>query len=828
MTPERWREVKTLFDRALEWPASERSARLAVEKGRDQGLVAEVERLLQANAAAGDFLEKPAIEEFSFSSESAVIPARVGPYEIERELGQGGMGTVYLATRSTQGFRQTVALKLVRRGMDSEFILERFRGERRILAELDHPYIARLLDGGTAEDGLPYFVMEYVAGRHLLEDCDARGLPTHERLVLFRQICDAAAYAHRHLVVHRDLKPSNILVTPEGVPKLLDFGLAKLLSPELAGEGPARTQTVVRLLTPDYASPEQVRGERVTTATDIYSLGVVLYELLTGSRPYRVTGRSAEAIARAVCEEEPPKPSAKVASLRGDLDNIVLMALRKEPERRYASVEQLSEDIRLHLAGLPVRARKDTFGYRAGKFVGRHRAGTIAAALGALLLAGATVTAVHQARVAQAERVAAEERFGEVRALANSFLFEFHDAIKDLPGATPARQLVVRRALEYLEKLSRVRSDDPTLQRELAEDYERVAMVQGGLFESHLGDTRGARQSLLRALAVRETLVEANPSSRADRAALAETELGLSQVLMVAHEIASAERAARRAESILEGLGRESPGDAVLNARLARARRYRGTALTYAGDREAASRTLRSAAATFSNLVRAEPENRAYRRELAITLQQLLFALPVAGERTEADESYRQASQIQDALVASEPSSFQLRRELAYTHSSMGDFLDRAGDHPGALACYERAEKILDDLVVLDPRNADARLHLAETLNNVGYLACVEGDPVSALKSLRRSLPLFREITASDPANVRALVGLARACESMGTAIAAAADKGLGDAEEAREWYRRSRQAYLSLQSRGLLDRSTGAELEAVSKKHTAGGSARD
>jgi tetratricopeptide (TPR) repeat protein len=822
MTPERWREVKDLFDRALEWPASERSARLAVEKGRDHALVAEVERLLQANAAAGDFLEKPALEELSFSSESAAIPVRVGPYEIERELGQGGMGTVYLATRSGDDFRQTVALKLVRRGMDSDFILERFRGERRILAELDHPRIARLLDGGSTEDGLPYFVMEYVAGRHLLEDCDARALAVPERLALFRQICEAVAYAHRHLVVHRDLKPSNILVTPEGVPKLLDFGLAKVLSPELAGEGAERTQTVVRLLTPDYASPEQVRGERVTTATDIYSLGVVLYELLTGGRPYRVTGRSPEAIARAVCEEEPPRPSTVVASLRGDLDNIVLMALRKEPERRYASVEQLSEDIRLHLAGLPVRARKDTFGYRAGKFIGRHRAGTIAAALGALLLAGATVTAVHQARVAQAERVAAEERFEEVRALANSFLFEFHDAIKDLPGATPARQLVVRRALEYLEKLSRVRSNDPSLQRELAEAYERVAMVQGGLFESHLGDTRGARQSLIRALEMREALVAGNPSSRADRGALAETELRLSQVLMVAHEGASAGREARRAASILEGLARESPGEALLKSKLARARRYQGMALTYAGDRESASETLRSAAETFQSLAQAEPGNRAYRRELAITLQQLIFALPVESRGAEADDSYRRALEIQEELVSSEPSSFQLRRELAYTHSSMGDFLDRSGERRSALACYERAGKILEDLVALDPKNADARLHLAETLNNVGYVACEEGDPAFGLKSLRRSLPLFREITASDPGNVRALVGLARACESLGTGITLAARKGLADPGEAWGWYQKSRRAYLELQSRGLLDQGTRAELDAVSKKLAA------
>ncbi len=263
-------------------------------------------------------------------------------------------------------------------------------------------------------------------------------------------MCDAVAYAHRHLVVHRDLKPSNILVTPEGSPKLLDFGLARLLQPDGGGPG-ERTETAFRLLTPDYASPEQVRGEVVTTSTDIYSLGVVLYRLTTGRSPYRTSGSSsAEAISRAVCDQEPGRPG-----VAKDLDNIILKALRKEPERRYVSVDALAEDLRRYLAGHPVLARKDTLAYRAGKFVLRHKAGTVAASLGALTLAAAAGVAITQARVARAERAAAERHFNEVRELADSFLFEFHDAIKDLPGATPARQLVVRRALEYLERLSR-------------------------------------------------------------------------------------------------------------------------------------------------------------------------------------------------------------------------------------------------------------------------------------------------------------------------------------------------------------------------------------
>jgi predicted Ser/Thr protein kinase len=482
MSSERWRRVRDLFDEVVELPPAERAAFLDNLQAGDRELQPEVASLLRASTAAGSFLETPALSHVRESPFEEERRSRIGPYTVVREIGHGGMGTVYLGARADQGFEKTVAIKLVRRGMDTDFILERFRNERRILADLDHPNIARILDGGSTEDGLPYFVMEYIPGRHLLEDAGERKLSTRDKLLLFRRVCAAVAYAHRHLVVHRDLKPSNILVTPEGEPKLLDFGLARVLQPDAGSEGD-RTATALRLLTPDYASPEQVRGERIATSSDIYSLGVVLYELLAGRRPYRTTGAGLAEIARAVCEQEPPRPSAAVPSLRGDVDNIVLMALRKEPERRYASVEALSDDIGRHLDGRPVHARKDTFGYRTGKFVARHKAGVAAAVVVAALLIGALAATIRQTRIARAERAIAEAHFDDVRQLADTFLFEFHDAIKDLPGSTPARRLVVRRALDYLEKLSKMRSEDASLQRELAGAYERVARVQGGMYE---------------------------------------------------------------------------------------------------------------------------------------------------------------------------------------------------------------------------------------------------------------------------------------------------------------------------------------------------------
>jgi serine/threonine protein kinase/Tol biopolymer transport system component/tetratricopeptide (TPR) repeat protein len=393
LTPEEWKKVEDVFESALQRPPSERSAFLEVACEGDESLRNQVQTLLLSLERAGNFMEASALgvslTDTVVEDTPSVIGQRLGSYRIVKEIGRGGMGAVYLATRADDEFQKEVAIKLIRRGMDTDFIVKRFRNERQILAGLDHPNVARLLDGGTTEDGLPYFVMEYVEGSPLYRYCDSKQLTVAERLKIFRRVCSAVHYAHQNHVIHRDLKPSNILVTAEGTPKLLDFGIAKLLNPELAHAPLDPTTAAVRLMTPEYASPEQVRGETLTVSSDVYALGVMLYELLTDHRPYRLKSHLAHEMARVICEEEPDLPSVAVNAievigvdtddpieitpatvskarsttpeqlkreLAGSLDNIVLKAMNKEVSRRYRTVEEFSEDIRLYLEGRPVTA----------------------------------------------------------------------------------------------------------------------------------------------------------------------------------------------------------------------------------------------------------------------------------------------------------------------------------------------------------------------------------------------------------------------------------------------------------------------------------------
>jgi serine/threonine-protein kinase len=409
---ERFQRIDAIFDAALDLAPNDRAGYLAQACADDFELRHRVERLLEAHDRPSEFLQAPAVElapDLLFETPgSSEAPERAGPFRIVRELGAGGMGVVYLAERDGAEFQQRVALKLVRHLGRGDALRRRFSEERRILALLEHPGIARLIDGGLTTDGLPYFAMELVEGEPIDRYCEARHLSIDQRLALFDQVCEAVQYAHEHLVIHRDLKPSNILVSGDGQLKLLDFGIAKLLDP-LAASDAASTQTGFMALTPEYAAPEQIRGHAVSTATDTYALGVLLYVLLAGRRPYEVRGLAPAEIERIVCTVEPPRLSAVAAenvrrSLRGDLDLIVTKAIHKDPARRYSSASAMRDDLRRYRTGLPVLARPDSTAYRFRKFVRRNRVAVTATAITATALVVSTVFSARQANVAAQER----------------------------------------------------------------------------------------------------------------------------------------------------------------------------------------------------------------------------------------------------------------------------------------------------------------------------------------------------------------------------------------------------------------------------------------
>lgn len=735
---ERWTEVKSLLEQALEVPAGERGA-LFAHLGAGPALVAEVEALLALEGQAGDFIDEPV---FSFRQPAPEREAgrRFGPWQLLQPLGKGGMGTVYLAERADGAFELTVAVKLLRIGLDTEELISRFEAERHILARLIHPNIARLLDGGTSEDGRPYLVMEHVEGEPIDEHCDRRRLSIRDRLELFRDVCSAVQLAHQNLVVHRDLKPANILVTTDGTVKLLDFGIAKLLASSPDDSPIPTAQTLARFggapLTPRYASPEQFRNEPITTASDVYSLGVVLYELLTGHRPYRLDALSPTEIERVVCEAVPPRPSttvrrvAEIATadggrllltpeavagvresdvaklsrrLAGDLDTILLTALRKEPERRFASAEQLSEDLRLYLAGLPIRSRPDSFGYRSGKFVSRHAFGVTVATGGLLLLlAFAGLMTWQRSEIAARSREVALER--DRAKATREFLLELIGQTD--PRRAKGQEITIRQALD--QRASRLAGEtglDPATRADLLDAL--------GVAYRSLGRNAEAGPLLKEALALR-------------RQALGEENVQVAESL---HNLANLERELRHPDE---------------------AERLIRQAIEI--QRHAFPQGHRDLARGLNNL--------------ASLLRQKAEAAGAAGGAllVEAEALARQGMAMKLSLSGKEDG------EVALSLNTLAAILETAGKPTEAEPLYRRSIALR--------RTFDGPLSpgLAKTINNLALLVANEGRLSEAEALHRESLAMRRNLyPEGHPDLIRSLENLAALRARQGNSGEAAA-----------------------------------------------------
>jgi len=741
MEADRWGEVKRIANACLTLPQEQRSSSVHCLCGEDADLAAEVESLIRSHAEMGRFLETPALDA---DSEEHLTGRQIGPYELCEQIAEGGMGTVYRAVRLND-FGKQVAIKLVKRGMDTGYILNRFRQERQILAGLDHPNIAQLLDGGATTDGRPYLVMEYIEGARITEYVEKHRLTTRERLELFRLVCSGVHYAHQNLVVHRDLKPSNILVTENGTPKLLDFGIARIL------EGKAEvTATGFRAMTPEYASPEQLLGKPVTTVSDVYSLGVLLYQVLTSQRPYEFEVRSPEEIARIVCEADPPK----LRPLDRDLDHVVLQAMHKDSARRYASAAHLSEDIRRYLAGLPVLAHKDTFAYRASKFVTRHRAATATAVLVAFSLIIGVVATSWEAHRANMERARAERHFNEVRRLANSLIFEVHDSIRDLPGSTPARKVIVQRALEYLNRLSPESSGDLALQRELATAYERVAEVEGRYLANSLGDTQASLVSYRKALQLRQEISSTSTEWR-DRMALARAYRSVALQDLAIGDRSRARQNVDAALLISERLRRYRPDEWSVISEVGVEHQTSGY-IAYNGaadEQERITEDCRKAVEADEAGLRLRPNDALALRQYAMDLGNL--ANRIARSNPKMALTYDQ-NVLQTMLKLQQMSpNTQYAQYLSIAYNRLaGLFGDVMGDYQKASFYAERGLTIDQESVRLDPKNHSLQRSLAIAYVNVAEFDSRIGRLARSLECLKKSQAIIRAMVQADPQNV--------------------------------------------------------------------------
>ena len=770
---ERWQEVKELAAAALELDPGERSPFLARLAATDAELAAELAALLAYEDDSG-FLEAPPP---GVAPRRSLVGLRLPPYRVVGEIATGGMGEVLRAVRDDAQYEQEVAIKLLRHGWDNELARQRFRRERQILARLEHPNIARLIDGGETATGSPYLVMEYVRGRPLDRYCADLHLDLAARLRLFTTVCDAVHFAHGHLLVHRDLKPANILVTDTGVVKLLDFGIAKLLD---ADDGSATaTIEAARHLTPLYASPEHLRGEDLTTASDVFSLGVILYQLLTGALPYAVSSSTASRLAQRLAGEglQPPSQRLREAGapgrakqVSGDLDNIVMMAMRPEPQRRYASADRLAEDLRRQLAGLPVAAGRDSWHYRAGKFVARHRYAVGAASLAALASIIGVIGVLWQAQAADAARQLAERRLSEARALARKVIFDYHDAIAVLPGSLEARARLVSDALDYLDSLARETGGESELQRDLASAYEKIAEIQGRLtIDAGTGAAAG-RASHAKALTLREGLAAKNGT---DRLALAASLRRAGDFEAQSGELATAVTLYRRAIALVDESA--TAGLDEIPATLIRARAHAGIGMSYGcgglqslGDLALGQREHEIGRNALVALLRVHSGH----SELAAELSELHFqsaSLEIcAGRLGEARRKFEAALALRQVLREREPEVQVHRSRAAMFLIELGTVADMEGDLTPALQHMQAARALQEPYQKANARDAQATAELGLIYLKLAGVQARAGQSDAAAGIAQAAIGLLELLLREAPGRADARLWLAAAHSKRG------------------------------------------------------------
>ena len=682
----------------------------------------------------------------------ALIGSHVGPYRIIGQLGEGGMGLVFLGDRDDHQFNKRVAIKVLKHAEDWSAAQRRFQLEREVLAAFDHPAIVRLLDAGLTANGMPCVITEYVEGVPLDQYC-AKNLPAIAgRLRLFLEVCSAVHYAHQRLVVHCDIKPVNILVTPEGRPKLLDFGIGKLLQ----GQPETRIESAGGPLTLGHASPEQLLGRPVTTATDIYALGLTLYEILTGRRPHP-SSNIAELVYKVTCTDpELPSEASHNPKLGGDLDAVVLKAMARDPAARYAGVAELADDISRHLNSLPVSVLSGSTRYRVSKFVLRNRRIAIPAFLGIVLLIGALVAAAFAGVVARRQQARAERRFEEVHQLVNVILFELYDAASKIPGATPLQEQMVKRSTEYLDRLSAEARGNLPLALDVIDAYIKFGDIQGNPYQPNLGDTAAALASYQKALNIASGLAKKYPANTQLQHSAAKAHQEMADVLVMLGRSKEGLDHVRQAVSIFEKLAKNDPKNIEATMDLASCLEGLGDQLGHPGlislgDEQGAVIAYNKSLENWQAALSQNAGNVRVRRASAVLLMKIADIEDDRGKPLDALKMYRQAS----AAAQSLPSDPKSRRVVSMLERKLGASLGAVGNREEAEQHLFRALSESEATSAADPLNARARLDVAVCWNTLGDFYDTTGNTSHALTSFAKTTDLLEALARSDPSNTR-------------------------------------------------------------------------
>lgn len=717
------------------------------------------------------------------------------------------MGSVYLATREVDGFKMQVALKLIRIGALNEYLHKRFRLERQILARLAHPNITRLLDGGVTGDGVPYLVTEFIDGIPLDEFIRSQNPSLDQRLVIFEAICSAVSFAHRNLIVHGDLKPHNILVLPDGSPKLLDFGIARLIDPESSHSG----DVTMAALTPAWASPEQLRGEPLNPASDCYSLGRLLYLMLTRKPPYDCSGRTPPQILAMLAAAPPPLPSEAAAdpALSGDLDNIALKALEFEAPLRYPSVDALAEDIRRHRVSLPISARPLTFRYRAAKFIRRNRGlVTAGAALALSLLAGLGAT-LWQANIARENYQRSQRLFGEVRKLANSFIFEMDDAVAELPGSITVRARMVRNALGYLDRLAQEASYDPQLQDELAAAYEKIGDVQGRAGAANLGNTAAALESYRKAEKIREAFYSS--AGHAERESLAQLYTKLALALRASGDFPGGLDYDRKALSIRQALLEDDPRSLARQRAVAATLTALSGSYSQMGDYNNVLETRRKALEIYERISAIDPGSDEDRRGLALARTRMASILAYRKQYDEALSHYMAALEIHTGLAQKHPNNLVYRLSVAQAYTNLGSTLARSGKPDHGLRQLAQGREIFEAAVAENPREVRSRTLLATNQVFTSRVLTAAGRAREALPFAEAALAARLTLSQDNPANAGARGEVGEAHGALGDVHAR-----LGARAKAASHYRQAIDIINALEREGKASSADREEYDRV------------